>query len=245
MLSSDKTTSNIPKCSTLARIIVSNSRTAHYLESKGLNNVKIIKPGIDLNLIHFNKSDVFDKNKPLKIIIASAPWTRNQIKSKGIINLLQLIKSENIELTLVLRGHFEKEIRELIRNFNAEESVQIINGKIDVPGLMKQHHVVVLLSEESAIVKSYPHSLVEGLSVGIPVVVSDTIAMADMVRENGLGEVVRGISSASLSNAMSSIRTYYHKYVESISKFDLGIFSPQNFVDNTIKIYEEVLSENK
>ena len=144
-----------------------------------------------------------------------------------------------------MRGHLEKEIRELITNADAEGRVEVVNRKIDVPELMKQHHAVVLLSEESAIVKAYPHSLIEGLSMGIPVIISDTIAMADMVQENGLGEVVKGISPESLSTALTKIKTHYPKYLESVSRFDLDIFSPEKFVDNTIKLYEEVLSNTK
>ena len=246
VLSSDKTTANIAKCQNLARIIVSNNRSSNYLESKGLSNIEIIKPGINFNRIHSDKDiDFINKNRPFKIILASAPWTKNQLKSKGIMTLLRLVRSEDLQLTFVLRGHLEKEIRELITNADAEGRVEVVNRKIDVPELMKQHHAVVLLSEESAIVKAYPHSLIEGLSMGIPVIISDTIAMADMVQENGLGEVVKGISPESLSTALTKIKTHYPKYLESVSRFDLDIFSPEKFVDNTIKLYEEVLSNTK
>ena len=246
VLSSDKTTANIAKCQNLARIIVSNNRTSNYLESKGLSNVEVIKPGIIFNRIHADKNDDFiKKNRPFKIILASAPWTGNQIKAKGIITLLRLVKTEDFQLTFVLRGHFEKEIKELIASSDAGGKVDVINRKIDVPELMKQHHAVVLLSEESAIVKSYPHSLIEGLSMGIPVIVSDTIAMSDMVQENGLGEVVKGISPESFSKALTKIKTHYNKYLENISRFDLDVFSPEKFVDSTIKLYEAVLSNTK
>lgn len=244
-LSSDRSSVNNAKCRALARIIVSNRRSAHYLETRGLNNVTIIKPGIKFDRTHTKIKDTYVNDGPLKIILASAPWTKSQIKSKGIVSLLRVAKSENIHLTIVLRGHFEKEIKKLIGDYNAGANVKIINEEINVPVLMQKHHAVVLLSEESAIVKSYPHSLIEGLSVGVPVIVSDTIAIADTVQENGLGVVVDGIEQQSLLAALRSLRTQYEEHVENISKFDLSIFSPQKFVDSTMKIYEQVLSERK
>ncbi len=144
---------------------------------------------------------------PLIITCASGPWTRRQLRTKGFVLLLETVrKLPDLRLQLVGRGVGDGDLRALIRRCRLEAQVSLVTGRVDVRGLMAAGHAAILLAQDAGLVKSYPHSLIEALQVGRPLILNDRIAMADFVREQRCGVVVRGWSSGSLAGAIAELR---------------------------------------
>ena len=66
---------------------------------------------------------------------------------------------------------------------------------------------MVLLARQAKLVKAWPHSLLEGLAAGRPVVVNEAVAMADYVRAGQLGSVMTGWSATALANALAEVQS--------------------------------------
>ena len=239
--SGEQSIKHINQLNSIDKIIVSNERARDNLLKAGLLNTYLIKPGIKLPNKDYSALNYVEADQPLKILMASAPWTKNQINSKGILSTLQVAKDINVHITFLLRGSFEIEFSSLIKANNLEHRATVVNRRVNIFEVLVKHHVTMLLAQESNIVKAYPHSLIESLIAKRPVIVSDTIAMSDLVKEEGLGEVVSGIEPDSLRIAIVKIQENYHQYVKRLEKFDINIFSSERYVSQTMDVYNEVL----
>lgn len=143
---------------------------------------------------------------PFIITCASGPWTHRQLRTKGFVLLLETVrKLPDVRLQLIGRGVGDNELRALIRRYRLEAQVTLVTGRVDVPELMAAGHAAVLLAKDDSLVKAYPHSLIEALQVGRPLILNDRIAMADFVREHRCGVVVSGWSSERLAAAITEL----------------------------------------
>lgn len=230
----------------LSRIVVSNSRDKNYLESKGVNKVEIVKTGIDFT----NKT--IDTNPDLKVkgkltlLLASSPWEMSQFESKGINLLLKVAqKMKNLKLILIWRGIHVTHIENLIKKYNVESSVTLINKKVEIKEYLQKADGVVLLANSPTIVKSYPHSLLEGLLSGKPVLVSKQIPIADFVKDFGCGLVIDSHETTELFNKLQFFYNYYPKLKSNSSQINRHRFNFNNMINAYGKIYDQVLLKSK
>jgi len=70
-------------------------------------------------------------------------------------------------------------------------------------------HATVVLAETERQVKAYPHSLMESLAAGKPVLISECIPMADYVMETQCGEVVPKLTPDDLRAAIRGLMDHY------------------------------------
>ena len=81
-----------------------------------------------------------------------------------------------------------------------------------VPGTDAVVQEVVVLAGQPGLVRAYPHSLLEALATGRPVLVSDGNPMAEYVRETGCGHVVPSLEEPHLIDAIRQLRQSYEAY---------------------------------
>ena len=96
---------------------------------------------------------------------------------------------------------------------------------------LKKAHATILMSKRSDIVKSYPHSLIESLLTGTPVLISDTIPMADLVREKSCGVVLHDVTVAGLSAAIETMTRRYSELADNAATTGAGTFSIEAMVE--------------
>ena len=75
--------------------------------------------------------------------------------------------------------------------------------------MLRRVHAAVVLAGRPGLVKAFPHSLLEALAAGRPVLVSEGNPMAEYVRETGCGRVVPRLAAADLLEAIRLLRLDY------------------------------------
>ena len=219
----------------LARIIVSNDRDAGVLKAWGLTNYAIIPPGIDGSRLI---STTLPLDRELTLLMASAPWAKRQFDLKGIDLLLATVaKLPFLRVILLWRGVLAGELAKRVERLGIEERVEIIDRKVNVNDYLAKVHATVVLAKNGGIVRSFPHSLVESLIAGKPVLLSDTIAMSDYVSNRQCGVVVRGMSVAALSSAIENFMHGYEELARNAARIGPVVFSISAMAQSHRRLY--------
>ena len=220
----------------LERVIVSNERDADILKAWGLTNYTIIPPGIDTaNVV----PSALPLGRELTLLMASAPWISRQFDTKGIDLLLETAaKLPFLRLILLWRGVLADELKQRVERFDLGKRVEIVNHKVDISDYLKRAHAAVLLVKDGGLVKSFPHSLFESLVAGKPVLISDTIAMADFVSNRQCGIVVTEMTIAALVLAIERLRHNYGHLIRNAAQMGSSEFSVEKMVEKYRQLYE-------
>ena len=203
---------NINRLKGLHRIVVSNERDRQVLKNWEIHNYSVIHPGVDISEIC---PFPLPLKKELTLLMASAPWEKAQFNSKGIDLLLEAAANlPFLKLIFLWRGLLFEEIQKKIKYYGVAQKVELINQKVNVNEVLKRVHATILLAKHTYLVKAFPHSLIESLVAGKPVIVSTTIPMADYVEKNGCGIVVDGLQMASLIESIESLMSQYQNLTD-------------------------------
>ncbi len=183
--------------------VVSHERERTRIVRAGAHRVEVIRPGLNLQRL---SSTPPPPPGPWTLLCASAPWTRGQFSTKGFDLLLSWTRRHpDCRLILLWRGLHLEALQARVQRLGIADQVDIINERADIQTLLARSHAVVLLAHSAKLVKTWPHSLLEGLAAGRPVVVSEAIAMADYVEANRLGAVVRGWNDTAVDQALDAV----------------------------------------
>ena len=194
----------------LDAITVMDQASFHALQSQGLDNVHLVRPGIKVERFTHTPAPL---NSEIRLLVGSAPWTLAQFKSKGIDALLEAAKDmPRLHLVFLWRGILTKEMRRRVRSMGLEDRVEILDEIVDVNEVLARVHASVTLATKSDIIKAYPHSLLESLAAGKPVLVSRAIPMADYVEKKKCGVVVEEVSSTNISKKILFLAKDYDNY---------------------------------
>ncbi|MBN1454109.1 MAG: glycosyltransferase [Anaerolineales bacterium] len=222
----------------LAAVTVYDKRSLQQLEAWGIHNAHLIPPGI--NTSRFTCTPL-PLDSGIRVLVASAPWTKAQFHSKGIDALLDAAKQfPKLKLILLWRGVLEDEIQKRIRSLALEDQVQVIHGQVDVNQMLASAHATVALAATSQIIKAYPHSLLDSLAAGKPVLVSRAIPMADYVEETGCGDVVEAITPTAILNAIESLARHYPTRQRTAQKAGSRDFPLEQTLSVFGKLYQQV-----
>jgi glycosyltransferase involved in cell wall biosynthesis len=221
-------------------IVVSNKRDLATLNSWGFDNCRLIRPGIDIARFNY-----FPLPLPSNLILmaGSAPWTREQFRLKGVDALLEATRiMPNLRLIFLWRGMLVEEMWQRIRKNGLEERVEVLNEKVDVNQVLARVHAAVVLADNPTIVKAYPHSLLESLAAGKPVLISRCIPMADYVAETGCGQVVGRVTAADLLQAIERLIEHYDDFQASALRVGHRDFAQQALLASYERLYGDLLA---
>ena len=219
----------------LHRIVVSNARDAGILKSWGLSNSAVVPPAIDISRLTQSVLPLQDK---MTLLMASAPWVEDQFDLKGIDALLDAIATlPKLRLILLWRGLLLKELVDRVERRGITGKVDIITERVAIDNYLRQAHAAVLPAKRSDIVKAYPHSLLESLIAGKPVILSESLPMADFVRNHKCGIVLAEVTEQSLIEAIQSLRKRYDEFAQQARLIDARTFSQQAMIENYRELY--------
>jgi glycosyltransferase involved in cell wall biosynthesis len=213
-------------------------RTA--LREWGVSNVAVIRPGIDL--ARFPPSPP-PTGAPFTVLMGSAPWTLEQFESKGIEALLEVAQARaDLRLVLLWRGLYFEEIQRRIAQRGLEERVTVINRPVDVNEVLAEVHAAIVLARDARLIKAYPHSLLEALATGRPVLVSRAIPMSTDVEQAGCGVVVETVKAQDVLQAMARLESHYAAYQTAALRAGRE-FSQQQPVAAYAELYKSIISD--
>jgi len=225
----------------LAAIAVPSPRDQERLVERGAVQARVVPAGVDTAGLDFTPivpGDTF------VLLAGSAPWTRGQFRTKGIDALLEVARRvPSLRLVLLWRGWLLDEVRRRVDSQGLSGRVEIVTEHVDVNQLLRRVHAAVVLAEAPELVKAYPHSLLEAIVCGRPVLVSDRIALADHVRTSNCGRVVQGVDRSDLQRQIHELRESYPRHQESARRVGRRDFSLDGVVEAYGDLYESAMSQ--
>jgi glycosyltransferase involved in cell wall biosynthesis len=222
----------------LSAVVVSNERDRATLCAWGLRNVHAIRPGIDTS--RFSPSAPPD-GPGFVLLVGSAPWTKAQFHSKGVEALLTAAEARpDLRLVFLWRGLLYDEMQVQVAQRGLEAQVEVINQQVDVNEILTRVHAAVVLASDATLVKAFPHSLMETLTVGRPVLVSRVIPMAEYVDQTGCGIVVEQVDSQALLAALDELVVRYRQIREATLQLDHETFSIEQLEQAYTQLYRDV-----
>jgi glycosyltransferase involved in cell wall biosynthesis len=229
----------IPFFASMGAVTVADERSLGRLESWGLDNVTLVPSGIDTSQFTYSPLPL---QSGFRLMVGSAPWTRAQFKTKGVEALLEAARqSSRLSLVFLWRGVLTEEMEHRVHCTGLEGQVEILNRKVDVNKVLAGVHASVALAAGPAIIRSYPHSLMESLAAGKPIIVSQCIPMADYVQRTGCGVVVEDVTPTEVLTAIELLTREYTAFQESACQVGNRDFSQQATITSYHKVYERVL----
>jgi glycosyltransferase involved in cell wall biosynthesis len=219
-------------------VVVSNARDAEVLRDWGLSNYGIVPPAIDVTGIARRALPLGDE---ITLLMASAPWVEEQFDLKGVDVLLDLVaQTPKMRLILLWRGLLLRELHERVARRGINDRVEIVPEHAEIDDYLSRAHAAVLPAKRSDIVKAYPHSLLESLVAGKPVILSAALPMADLVNTQQCGIVLEEVSPQSLVQAVQQLRSRYGALVHAARSLDPDMFSRANMLSAYRQIYRQV-----
>lgn len=224
-----------------ARVFVAPSeRDAGRLAALGKTPVRVALPGVDLARFSFRPPP---PASPFVLMAGSAPWTRRQLRTKGVDLLLRTVRATpDLKLVFLWRGVLADEVHRLVRRYGVGDRVEVLDRRVDVDAVLASAHAAIVLARRPHLVKAYPHSLLEALAAGRPVLLSAGLGMADYVAEHRCGLAVEEWSVPALQAAVARLREGYDGYAAAARGLDLTPFGVEAFVARWEAIYREALA---
>lgn len=229
---------NLAYFSRLAAVTVYDEASDERLRSLGLTNVHRVQSGVDVGRFTHTPQPLTDE---LRLLVASAPWTEGQFITKGVDALLAAARQHpTLRLTFLWRGHLYAEMMARVARAGAGDRVRVIDGQVDVNAVLADMHGAINLAADGGIIKAYPHSLLDSLAAGKPVMVSRAIAMSEYVAQTGCGLVVDGLAVPALVAAMGEFTRRYGALAAAAEahRYD---FSQTAMIDSFRAVYEVVV----
>ncbi len=219
----------------LGAIVVPSRSDLDTLSRRGLANARLIRPGIDV--ARFSDTPV-PPGRDFVLLSGSAPWTREQFRVKGVDLLLEVARElPDLRLVFLWRGVLLPELVARVRRLGLSERVEILRDWVDVGQLLSRVHAAVVLPGRPGLVRAYPHSLLEALAAGRPVLVSDGNAMADYVRDTDCGRVVPGLETGALIEAIQGLRQGYEGHRRRAAEAGRRDFAQEDLVTAHRELY--------
>jgi glycosyltransferase involved in cell wall biosynthesis len=230
---------NVTFFKSLAAVAVADERSLKRLRSWGVENAILVRPGIDTS--RFTCSPISLQSE-IRLMVGSAPWTKGQFRTKGVDALLAAAQqASNLRLVFLWRSILADEMARRVRRFNVEKQVTVLNKQVQVNRVLADVHASITLATTPGIIKSYPHSLLDSLAAGKPVLVSRAIPMADYVEKTGCGKVVERVTPADILAAIDALAREYDTLQKSAQQVGQRDFSQQQMIASYQKVYNRIL----
>jgi glycosyltransferase involved in cell wall biosynthesis len=166
-------------------------------------------------------------------------------EKKGLDILLNALRSVTVPFRLTVAGDGDKDY---IGHLKALVTDPVITDKITWAGfynddkfdLLRGHELLVLPSHD----ENFGNVVIESLSVGTPVLISENVGLADYVRQNNLGWICEA-NAGSVSKAINNISNNYHNEMMNIREHAPDMirkdFSGDQLVQRYIQFYQNII----
>lgn len=233
-----------PPAGSVRAISVARLEDRRRLREAGWPVVEVVEAGIALERFPPRPLLSLDPEEPMTLMAGSAPWTRRQFKTKGFDALLDLASRDSkLRLVLLWRGVLEPEIERQLRRRSLADRVEVMHQTVDVGELLGRCHAAVVVAASDRVVRPYPHSLIEALASGRPIVVSHSLEISRLIQRSGAGRVIEDGSShlvERLATAVQQLRNSYRDMQLAARQLDLSPFAAARYVERFRRLYETV-----
>lgn len=167
-------------------------------------------------------------------------------EKKGLDILLEALKLITVPYQLTIAGDGNKDYINQLKLLALKNK---IDKKIDWVGFQNENKFELLGRHDLLVLPSYDENfgnvVIESLSVGTAVLISENVGLADYVEENNLGWICR-TDAASVSDAINSINNHkdeLERIRENAPSKILADFDPDELVKKYIAMYYQIIGE--
>jgi glycosyltransferase involved in cell wall biosynthesis len=192
--------------------------------------IRLIRPGVDVR-------PYTPAHGPFTVLFATSPLSGRDLLSRGVFLLVQAAKAlPDVRFLLVWRDHALADLKQVIRRAGAD-NIEIRNGLIpDMGAVYDQVHATALPGLTSASLKPAPHSGLESLAHGKPLLVSRPTSLAPLVRQTGCGVEFEPAVDAFVE-AIQRLRDGYPEYQVPCHETARQFFSRTVFLERYRELY--------
>lgn len=224
----------------VAQTVVSDAADAQQLRKIGVLNAEAVPTGIDLSRFRFTQIEC---DGALTVLSGSAPWTRKQFLTKGVDALLDAAtRFPSMRLVFLWRGYLLDEMMRRVSQRDLQARVDVVDEIVDVNRVLAGVHAAVVLASDASAIKAYPHSLIEALAAGRPIVISRGIPMADWAEREGCGVVVERLEPEAVGFALERLRADYTRLQANAHRAGRDAFPIEKTLTGYEAVYQRAMS---
>lgn len=182
------------------------------------------------------------KEKYIVAIIAALTFEKNH---QTFINAAKHIleSRDDVHFLIVGEGNLRKEIESLIDKLNIKPYVTLTGFRNDIPNILQQIDVLLLPSTQEGL----GSTILEAFTNEVSVVASNTGGIPEIVHNNETGYLCEPMNHEAFARATISlldVEQVRSKIIAQAYKLVATKFSIENTVNETIKIYAEVMAND-
>ena len=226
------------------RFVVEHAGAIDDLRRLGIDSerIRLIFPPVDVQhfVPHKAPTDRFT------VLFASSPDVEEWLEARGVPQLLDAAKLRpNMRFRLLWRpwGNSAARVRQWIidRNLKNVELTETIC--LDMAAEYNDAHVTVAAFTDAWRSKPVPNSLIESMACGRPVVTTDKVGLAYIIRESRAGIVCQPTGEA-LAQSLDSLSSDWAAYSDAAREVAESRFSKDRFLAGYQAVYDEVLGSH-
>lgn len=222
---------------------------------------KVVAAGIDRPQICATVFDGIDLRKVTSVDVPTSIRQEFMIKEKYIVAIIAAITFEknhstfvnaakkvletrdDVHFLIVGEGILRQEIERLIQELGIKDKVTLTGFRKDIPNILQQIDVLHLPSTQEGL----GSTILEAFANKVAVVASNTGGIPEMVHNNETGYLCEPMNHEAFARATISlldVEQVRSKIIAQAYKLVATKFSIENTVNETIKIYAEVMAND-
>jgi glycosyltransferase involved in cell wall biosynthesis len=220
------------------RVVVESEEYRDSLVAAGVDRERtaVILPGVDLSVLEHDPP----RDGTFKLVFASAPLEMAHMEPRGVRILLEAVGAmEGVGLKILWRGRHRDTLDRLISRGSAD--VEVIDAVVpDVRRIYSDAHAAVVPYVGRRDTKLCPHSMIESLASGKPVLVTEDVAVRDLVRRERCG-VVTPPTAAGLRAGIAALMDDYDAFQGRARPAAEKHFDLRRFLRDYEALYTEII----
>lgn len=221
-------------------IVVESEFDRKRLIREGIEEEKVcvVYPGLDLEEFSYK-----EPKADFTILFASSPFAKEYFSGRGVYLLLSAAeRCRDVQFILKWR-RWVGNLR-LIENFVQDKVNVLIDDRIvpNINSLLNEAHAVIAPFTTYLMNKPCPHSIIESLAAGKPVLVSTKVGITDIIRKGKCGVVFEPKTDA-LIEAIKELKNNYSRYQRNARICAEKYFSKDKFIKNYERIYSKIMKD--
>lgn len=225
-------------------LITMNQEDFDIVSKKFKNTQTIMTPGIGVDLEKFGTYEV-EKNRLLRVqqgfnekdfILIYVGELSSRKNQNQIIETANLLQGEfnNIKFLLVGTGKDSVKLKKKVQDLNLTDIVIFLGYRKDIVDLMNLADVIISTSKQEGL----PVNLLEGLSVGKPIIATNSRGNRDLVKDNYNGFLLEIHDSKDMSDKI--IQLYCNKDLQKKMSVNSKKESKKYDIKNVLEIMEKI-----
>ncbi len=224
------------------RFAVEWPKAAEHLQALGVDasRIELVFPPVDLQRFR----PVARTNSPTHVLFASSPELVDWLDARGVPLLLDVAQQmPEISFRLLWRpwGSAHAVVKEEITRRGLRNVTLDMRRVDDMSAEYAQADITIAPFTDETRCKPCPNSLVESLAAGVPVVLTDIVGIADLVRESDCGAVAPP-NVDGLCAAIDNVRSRHPQLAHNARVAAEQHFSLERFLQSYTQIYNSALN---